>query len=314
MYLFFVISSILYNNIHLLNNYNKQIINKTTITKGKDHTQQKKAWLNNKNRIVPYKNNLYKYDILNHDYKWYDLYINFNVKKDVIKRDLVDKYGECCKHVQDKFIWDIRLLEKNSHKKQICIIKWNTKYCNFYYELNKSKNINVYNKVKWVIIFLHGAIHEKDNAHLWFDNHNFGGNFNRLKNLSFLNNYIYLSIDFHDFNYIWPIQLSKLINKYKQKYWEKIPFIIIAWSSDGELLSNYLVDYYNKDNTNLKKVVLEGSILQQVGKILNKINHQTKFYIIHGEKDPNISYKIMARIISTLKKNKYNLKSILVKG
>ncbi len=62
------------------------------------------------------------------------------------------------------------------------------------------------------VIFLHGR---DGSRHLGFDDDRFGGNFNRLKNLMFRNNGIYISTDFTDFKDAGLQDVTALVARYR---------------------------------------------------------------------------------------------------
>ncbi len=63
------------------------------------------------------------------------------------------------------------------------------------------------------VIFLHGR---DGSRHLGFDDDRFGGNFNRVKNLMYRNNGIYISTDFSDFEEDGKRDVAALIAHYRQ--------------------------------------------------------------------------------------------------
>ena len=97
------------------------------------------------------------------------------------------------------------------------------------------------------VIFLHGR---DGSRHLGFSDEKFGGNFNRVKNLMFRNNGIYISADFSDFEDEGRKDITALVEYYRPKTSGKI---VIACGSMGSFLcwrlmknkkSNSLIDAY----------------------------------------------------------------------
>ncbi|MEO0328834.1 MAG: alpha/beta hydrolase [Pseudomonadota bacterium] len=80
------------------------------------------------------------------------------------------------------------------------------------------------------VIFLHGR---DGSRHLGFSDEKFGGNFNRVKNLMYRNNGIYISSDFTDFKDEGRKEITALISHYRPKTNGKL---VIACGSMGSFL------------------------------------------------------------------------------
>ncbi len=97
------------------------------------------------------------------------------------------------------------------------------------------------------VIFLHGR---DGSRHLGFSDEKFGGNFNRVKNLMYRNNGIYISSDFSDFGEEGRKDISALVSHYRPRTAGKL---VIACGSMGSFLcwrlmknphSNSMIDGY----------------------------------------------------------------------
>ena len=87
------------------------------------------------------------------------------------------------------------------------------------------------------VIFLHGR---DGSRHLGFSDEKFGGNFNRVKNLMFRNNGIYISSDFTDFGEEGRKDLTALVSNYRRLTAGKV---VIACGSMGSFLCWRLMNY-----------------------------------------------------------------------
>jgi len=301
-----------YKNINKTVNKYKAINNHKSIIKNKIKNKYKTAIKNennaiieNKKIIIEWKNKLYNYRIIKKGKNF--LLIDFDVEKDVVYRD----NDNCCNEVRKEYIWNIDLLNKYSES-------WYYNWKNFYFLL---KPYN-YTKADTLIIFLHWNINfwTIENARLWFKDNNFWWNFNRLKNLCFLNNRFYASIDFQDFKINWINNIIQFLFFIKNRYKNIKQIIFIAWSSWWELLSEFLKHeeknkILKKMNLNIIWLIFEWSIFRLDDNILNYLkNNNIKVYIVHWEKDKNISFNHMLNVFIELQKNNITSFFVLVKN
>ena len=149
------------------------------------------------------------------------------------------------------------------------------------------------------VIFLHGR---DGSRHLGFDDDRFGGNFNRVKNLMFRNNGLYISADFSDFEEEGRKDIEALVSHYRPKTTGKL---VIACGSMGSFLCWQLMK--NKtSNSMIDGYVIMGGFPDpsylKTGK-LNVPDGKKPIYMAHGGIDYVYSWKDSKRYYDTLRQS-----------
>lgn len=149
------------------------------------------------------------------------------------------------------------------------------------------------------VIFLHGR---DGSRHLGFDDDRFGGNFNRVKNLMFRNNGLYISADFSDFEEEGRKDIEALVSHYRPKTTGKL---VIACGSMGSFLCWRLMK--NKtSNSMIDGYVIMGGFPDpsylKTGK-LNVPDGKKPIYMAHGGIDYVYSWKDSKRYYDTLRQS-----------
>jgi hypothetical protein len=144
-------------------------------------------------RLAPYKDDLFKYQhVIGEKYGGDFVFVEFLKSRDIGGRDEIE-----LKKAFDKFV----SLDVNESKKDLSIGKGDSRVR--YTVVGQTED-----QSKMFVIFLHGLHGDRS---LPMEDHRFGGNFNRLKNLMALNGGTYLSPDFVDFGKGGAAQIAALI-------------------------------------------------------------------------------------------------------
>jgi len=162
------------------------------------------------------------------------------------------------------------------------------------------------------VIFLHGR---DGSRHLGFDDDKFGGNFNRVKNLMFRNNGLYISSDFTNFEEEGRQDIEALVAHYRPRTSGKI---VIACGSMGSFLcwrlmknktSNAMIDGY---------VILGGFPDPQFlgNQTLNVPSGNKPIYFAHGGIDYVYNWEDTKRFYSALraKSSGYPVRMVVFDG
>ena len=147
------------------------------------------------------------------------------------------------------------------------------------------------------VIFLHGR---DGSRHLGFSDEKFGGNFNRVKNLMFRNNGIYISSDFADFATDGWKDINALVSHYRPKTRGKL---VIACGSMGTFLCWKLMK--NKTSS----AMIDGYVIMggfpdpdYLGSGKLKVpNGKKPIYFAHGSIDYVYDWKNVHRYYSELR-------------
>ncbi|MEM9279189.1 MAG: alpha/beta hydrolase [Pseudomonadota bacterium] len=162
------------------------------------------------------------------------------------------------------------------------------------------------------VIFLHGR---DGSRHLGFSDEKFGGNFNRVKNLMFRNNGVYISSDFANFEESGRQDITALVSHYRPKTSGKI---VIACGSMGSFLCWRLMK--NKQaNSMIDGYVIMGGFPDPdflASGNLRVPDGRKPIYFAHGSIDAVYDWKNTYRFYSQLRQKSpgYPVKMALFDG
>ena len=148
------------------------------------------------------------------------------------------------------------------------------------------------------VIFLHGR---DGSRHLGFDDDRFGGNFNRVKNLMFRNNGIYISTDFADFEETGKQDVAALVERYRSL--TKGP-VVVACGSMGTFLCWRLAKD-PKASAMIDGYVIMGGFSDPEYLTDGKVRvpkSKAPIYFAHGSIDSVYSWKDTYRFYQALRK------------
>ncbi|MGI9351292.1 MAG: alpha/beta hydrolase family protein [Rhizobiaceae bacterium] len=162
------------------------------------------------------------------------------------------------------------------------------------------------------VIFLHGR---DGSRHLGFSDEKFGGNFNRVKNLMFRNNGIYISADFSDFGEEGRKDITALVSYYRPKTRGKV---VVACGSMGSFLCWRLMKN-KKANSAIDAYVIMGGFPDPDYLTTGKIsipNGKKPIYFAHGSIDAVYDWNNTYRYYSELRQKSpgYPVKMALFDG
>lgn len=152
---------------------------------------------------------------------------------------------------------------------------------------------------RMTVIFLHGR---DGSRHLGFNDDKFGGNFNRLKNLMFRNNGIYISADFADFKQAGMEDVRAIIERYRKQ--TKGP-LVIACGSMGSFLCWRLAKN-SRAAKNIDGLVILGGFPDAQYLKSNQAKIRSKFIpvlLAHGSIDSVYGWKSTYNFYNALRKN-----------
>ncbi|MEM9330255.1 MAG: alpha/beta hydrolase [Pseudomonadota bacterium] len=147
------------------------------------------------------------------------------------------------------------------------------------------------------VIFLHGR---DGSRHLGFSDEKFGGNFNRVKNLMFRNNGIYISSDFQDFEEGGRKDITALVSHYRPRTAGKI---VVACGSMGSFLCWRLMKN-KKANAMIDGYVIMGGFPDPDYLATGKLrvpDGKKPIYFAHGSIDAVYNWKNVYRFYSDLR-------------
>jgi hypothetical protein len=230
--------------------------------------------------FAPFKNELFEYLFL-HEEKFSGdfLTVDYSMQRDLMERDAIpeDKAKDEYINLLPEFEQELSLNGKK-------------------YLQMQSTNIDASKKTP-LVIYIHGGGGDRFQG---FNDGSFGGNFNRIKNLMFVNNGIYITPDIYDFNQGGTNTVLDIIKKKKSEF-SNLEVYIACGSSGG----NICWSLANKKGSEswLRGILLLGSMTNE--KYLQEnLWKNIPVYIGHGTRDPIMSYTAPIDFFTRLKQKK----------
>ncbi len=149
-------------------------------------------------KLAPFKDELFKYPgVLETGFKGDFVRVKYDKLIDIHKRDVVLEREVKRKYVSERTRWQRSAKRLNLSNFQMR-----------YFAVGKTRK-----PVKFIVIYIHGS---GGNRFQGVNDWTFGGNFNRIQNLTYRNNGLYLSPSFQDFKERGASQVASLILKYSK--------------------------------------------------------------------------------------------------
>ncbi|MHC1548716.1 alpha/beta hydrolase [Phyllobacterium sp. K27] len=215
-------------------------------------------------QIEPYKDSLFAYpDVLrtsdNGDY----IVVDYNEMRDINGRDQIPE-----RRVRQTYV---SMQPKRSQKDLIVTIDTGAM---------KVMAVGTLDGASVIVIYLHG---QGGNRQQGMNDHTFGGNFNRLKNLMDKNGGLYLSPDFTDFEGKGAGEISGLISYFKARS-PKARLLVACGSMGGHLCWRLAND--TTASKNIAGLVLLGSLWDDSFVGSPAFKRRVPVFFGHGSRDP----------------------------
>ncbi|WP_162265105.1 alpha/beta fold hydrolase [Polycladidibacter stylochi] len=230
----------------------------------------------------PYKDRLFAYPgILEVGYNGDYILVDYQIERDIYQRDYVAEQEVHSEYISLKPKWATRQVSM-----QLAGV-----------HLDHRRVGQVTKKTRQIVFFLHG---KGGDSRLGMSDYRFGGNFNRLKNLSYRNDGVYITADFTDFGNNGAAQVLELMQYYARKAPQAN--ISLACASMGSLIC------YQMANNSQALQYLDAMII--LGGANHRALYQSKLFekripvvIAHGTNDRAYDWKQQFNHYAAFKKN-----------